>query len=119
MEGCYGDFGERGETIGKRREKRAMISFDLSNLVFFAVLLAGKSQTAKSGDDGYIESEIVPPSGVVRLIDPDRMVEKAYNKRQRRYPSMPNPHKESCGIVFTAAALRKAAKEVDYHKEKK
>ncbi len=56
----------------------------------------GKRQPAEPRDDRHIESEVVPPAGIVSLIDSNIVVKNANNERNWSNPAMPDAGEEIC-----------------------
>ena len=65
-----------------------------------ALLLPSREGDAtEPGNHRNVESEVVPPAGVVWFVDSDAVFEQTDNERDRSDPSMPDACEEACRLL--------------------
>jgi hypothetical protein len=62
-------------------------------------------QASETGDHGDIEAEVIPPTGIIGLVDPNVRIEEAHDQGERRNPTVPDPHEEPRRIGPNLARL--------------
>jgi hypothetical protein len=66
---------------------------------------SGNRYSTKTGYDGYVISEIVPPAHIVRLIDPHAVIKDTYDQGEWSYPAMPYSREKTGGLYPRVSSI--------------